>query len=128
VGRGRKPKIRPITHIIIIILYFLSSAHIVPFSLFPASDIIYYYIQPPYGDYNPIEDALPLWDHKTRPTCTGQACRASTFSTQTAWWRVFILPDLQLYGYLEACLTISKKKNIRETKQQQRDKKLKYEF
>jgi hypothetical protein len=53
-------------------------------------------VQPPSRDYNPIVDALPpLWDHKTRLTCTGQACRASTFSTQTAW-HVFILPDLQL--------------------------------
>jgi hypothetical protein len=44
----------------------------------------FYILQPPYSDYNPIEDALPLWDHKTRPNCTGQACRASTFSTQMA--------------------------------------------
>jgi hypothetical protein len=55
----------------------------------------YFEVLPPSADYNPIEDARYLWDHKTRLTCTGQACRASTFSTQTAW-RVFILPDLQL--------------------------------
>jgi hypothetical protein len=66
---------------------------------------LYMHIQPPYRDYNPIEDARCLCDHKTRRACTRQPCRPSTFSTQVAW-RVFILPDLQLYGYLEACLTL----------------------
>jgi hypothetical protein len=34
-------------------------------------------IQPPSADYNPTEDALPLRDHETGRTCTGQAVRVT---------------------------------------------------
>jgi hypothetical protein len=78
-----------------------------------------YHIQPPYRDYNPIEDAGCLWDHKTCPACTRQACRASTFSTQIGLacfyiTRLFIIRLLRSMSYF-----IEKKHSRNQTTKRQ---------